>query len=247
MFVDIEWGEHGAVSPSETTVIIDVLSFSTATTLAVERGMTIYPFPDINLARQFGKVSGIEVAGKRADPSARYTLSPASFMDATSEDQLILPSPNGSRLSLMAAGQIVLIGCLRNACAVAEKLRTRHDATMLVPAGERWPDGSIRFALEDYLGAGAILRHLNCDKSAEARACEATFFAVQDNLIETLLKCRSGLELTTRSYQDDVTIAAQLDLSPVVPQLIRENDVYSAVLKSIGNDLGPRQIVYYTG
>lgn len=245
MFIDIEWGEAGARAEVDTSVIIDVLSFSTATTLAVERGMTIYPFPDPTLARRFGEASGIDVAGKRTDPAARYTLSPASFLEATGEDRLILPSPNGSRLSGMAAGQTVLIGCLRNARAVAEKLRARGDATMLVPAGERWPDGTIRFALEDYLGAGAILRQLNCDKSAEARVCEAAFSAVQDRLTETLLTCRSGRELTTRGYQSDVTIAAQIDLSPTVPQLIRAKDVYSAVLKSIGDDLGPKPIVYY--
>jgi 2-phosphosulfolactate phosphatase len=246
MFADMEWGEHGAASVSETTVIIDVLSFSTSCTLAVEHGIAVYPFPHTDLAQSFGRATGIEVAGKRRDLSARYTLSPASFTKPAETERLILPSPNGSRLSLLAMGNSILIGCLLNAQAVAASLTARGGDVMLVPAGERWPDDTIRFALEDYLGAGAILQHLACDKSPEAMVCEAAFSAVQNRLLETLLDCRSGQELIGRGYRSDVEIAAHLNSAQTVPKLSQKNQFYSDWFGSTPETLFARPVAFYT-
>ena len=63
-------------------------------------------------------------------------------------------------VSLAAApsGSLVLAGCLRNARAVAEFAQQAGRTFNVIPSGERWRDGSMRPALEDALGAGAILR-----------------------------------------------------------------------------------------
>ncbi|MFC6343001.1 2-phosphosulfolactate phosphatase, partial [Nocardioides hankookensis] len=43
--ISFEWGPTGAAAiAAPTTVVVDVLSFTTTLTVAVERGMTVFPF-----------------------------------------------------------------------------------------------------------------------------------------------------------------------------------------------------------
>ena len=69
----------------------------------------------------------------------------------------------------------VVAASLRKASAVGRWLHDRgygtDRAVAVLPAGERWPDGSLRPALEDLLGAGAVLQAL--DASREACSPEA--------------------------------------------------------------------------
>ena len=77
--------------------------------------------------------------------------------------RLVLPSPNGSAIAAAAPG-VTVAASLRNASAVAEWLSERFrgdvEPVSVIAAGERWPDGSLRPALEDLLGAGAVLSAL---------------------------------------------------------------------------------------
>ena len=132
----------------------------------------------------------------------------------------MLPSPNGARVSLAAApsGAVVLAGCLRNARAVAEVAQQAGRTFNVIPSGERWRDGSMRPALEDALGAGAILAPAR-PRSPEAEAAVAIFERCRDNLLMTLDACGSGRELDERGHHDDKFIAAELDASACVPRL----------------------------
>jgi 2-phosphosulfolactate phosphatase len=86
----------------------------------------------------------------------------------------------------------------------------------VIPAGERWLDGSLRPALEDWLGAGAILRGLPGARSPEAESAIALFERHRDRLVEILDQCGSGRELDGRGHQNDKLIAGQLDASSCV-------------------------------
>lgn len=89
-------------------------------------------------------------------------------------------------------------------------------------AGECWPDGSLRPAVEDLWGAGAVaasLQDLGHDLSEEAGVAAAVFRAVEARLTEALHNCSSGRELVDGGFAHDVVIAAELDQSTVVPWL----------------------------
>jgi 2-phosphosulfolactate phosphatase len=131
---------------------------------------------------------------------------------------LVLPSPNGSTLSL-TAGAGVLAACLRNCRAVAEEVRRRGLPVAVIPAGEQWPDGSLRPALEDLLGAGAVLAELPGRLSPEAELAVAAFERFLHRLGEALAGCVSGRELTARGFPEDVELAAAYADSEAVPIL----------------------------
>ena len=63
----------------------------------------------------------LAVDRKRLSTETPYSLSPASLTAIPAETSLVLPSPNGSAISALAAqlGRPMLAGCLRNAAAVA--------------------------------------------------------------------------------------------------------------------------------
>jgi 2-phosphosulfolactate phosphatase len=87
------------------------------------------------------------------------------------------------------------------------------------PAGEQWPDGSLRLAVEDWLGAGAILCRLPGRKSPEAAAAVAAFESGRDAIPDLLAASGSGRELIARGFRIDVEMAAQVDVSSHVPRL----------------------------
>ncbi|MET8954515.1 2-phosphosulfolactate phosphatase [Streptomyces sp. NPDC004393] len=100
----------------------------------------------------------------------------------------------------------------------------------MIAAGERWPDGCLRPALEDLLGAGAViaaLRQCGRDRlSPEAAVAAAAFQAVGD-VAATVTTCASGRELVDLGYADDVAIATEPDACKVVPVLINGADAYA--------------------
>jgi 2-phosphosulfolactate phosphatase len=227
-----EWGVNGleSLAPSEVIIVVDVLSFSTCVDVAVSRGAAILPYPGKDeSARQFAALHGAELAGARG--KARFSLSPVSFAAVEADVRCVLPSPNGAALALRAGsrGGVVLAGCLRNAAAVAEAAASLGSTFSVCPAGERWPDDSLRPAVEDWLGAGAILRLLPGPKSPEARAAIAAFEAARGKLREVIRACSSGRELIEGGYGSDVELAADWDISSTVPRL--ERGAFTALRK----------------
>jgi 2-phosphosulfolactate phosphatase len=152
------------------------------------------------------------------------SLSPAPMSRVTGVERLVLPSPNGSSIcaQLASSGVPVVGACLRNRAAVARHLRDAG-TLVVVAAGERWPDGSLRPCVEDLWGAGAVLAALVDlgveDLSPEAEVAAAVFRAVEGELPARLSACASGLELAEAGFSEDVDVASMLDVSEVVPVL----------------------------
>jgi 2-phosphosulfolactate phosphatase len=216
-----EWGAAGlaALAAADVIIVVDVFSFTTCVDVAVARGGAILPYAWADPgAIDFARTQGAELAGKRR--LTKYSLAPASYLDVERGFRCVLPSPNGAHVTLAAAAAapIVLAGSLRNAHAVADAASRLGRTFNVIPAGERWRDGSLRPALEDGIGAGAILRWLPGSRSPEADAAVATFERYETCLIDTLDRCGSGRELEERGHTQDKDLAGALDVSDCVPK-----------------------------
>jgi 2-phosphosulfolactate phosphatase len=234
MHIDCQWSLAGAAQPADFAIIVDILSFSTSVSIAAERGAQVFPLgPDDDAGDALAGLVGARAAGRKRDPGS-LSLSPASLMNLQPGDAIVLRSPNGARCSLAAAAPHVFCGSLRNASAIARSAAEAGGKIMLVPAGEVWPDGSLRVAFEDQAGAGAIISALSAlDPAAvltpEARAARAVFEEAKRDLLARLLACPSGEELTARGFARDVELAAQLDASSVAPMLMMHRQRYRAI------------------
>ncbi|MEU6826727.1 2-phosphosulfolactate phosphatase [Streptomyces atriruber] len=149
-------------------MVVDVLSFTTSVTVAVEAGTRVFPYRwRDETAATFAEDVGADLAvGRRmATASSPWSLSPAALRRAPFTPRLVLPSPNGSAIAASAGELPVIAGALRNATAVSQWLvregyGTTERPIAVIASGERWPDGSLRPAMEDLLGAGAIIAAL---------------------------------------------------------------------------------------
>lgn len=218
--------EHGPaglaalLGPGPVVVaVVDVLSFSTAVVVAVDAGALVAPAP---LGPPPAAPEGAVLAGDRG--SGGPSLSPASLAGLPPGTRLVLPSPNGGALAAAASagGATVIAGSVRNAAAVTADLRRRLDAdpqltAVVLAAGERWPDGSLRPAIEDLHGAALVLAGLPEEwLSAEARAA-TTAAGLAPAIVADGASAR---ELVDRGFPDDVSSALQRDASATVPALV---------------------------
>lgn len=224
--VRFDWGPRGLEAAgvgADVAVVVDVLSFSTAVDVAVGRGAIVHPFAHRDAgARAFAESLGALVVVSRKDvsPDHPLSLSPVSLRALPHGCTLVMPSPNGSAASVAAKdmGVTLLAGCLRNATAVARAARARGRTILVLAAGERWPDGSLRPALEDLLGAGAILSALRGSFSPEAAVAAESFSP--ENVRSLIEASASGRELIARGFREDVEVATAYDESELVPLLV---------------------------
>jgi 2-phosphosulfolactate phosphatase len=232
--IRLDWGPAGAAELSRSCavlVIVDVLSFTTAVDVAVARGIRVHPVPWSGYpADAYAQRIGAPVAVGRSavSPDQPWSLSPASLARAPVVPDLVLPSPNGSAICAAAAstGIPVVAACLRNAGAVAGWLLAGGYGSVsaaigVIAAGERWPDGSLRPAVEDLLGAAAVVDGLtrgDATLSVEAAVALAALASVPD-VPAAVRGCVSGRELAEAGYAADVAAAVEVDASAVVPVL----------------------------
>lgn len=228
--VRCEWGPVGAarVAGDGAIVVVDVLSFSTAVSVLVERGTAVLPAPwrddrAASLAQDHD--AELAVGRREVTEASPWSLSPAALRRAPATPRLVLPSPNGSAIAAASTG-VVVAACLRNATAVGQWLRSQgygmDRAVSVIPAGERWPDGSLRPALEDLLGAGAVIAALSAGSLSPEAAAVATLHDAMTPaaVADAVRTCASGRELAAGGFGEDVDIAVEIDESGVVPLLV---------------------------
>jgi 2-phosphosulfolactate phosphatase len=232
--VRFDWGTDGlghVAADADAVVVVDVLRFTTAVSVAVGREGLVLPYmwDTGDAARAYADRYDAELAGKGRDGG--WSLSPTDLAKLPMGSRLVLPSPNGSALAFgaldQALGVTVLAGCLRNAAAVAAVAGSAGAGPVaVVAAGERWGGnlGALRPSVEDLLGAGAVIDGLVAvagrpadGLSPEAQAARAAFLAARDDLPGWLAGSASGRELAAWGWDDDVDAAAVLDAEDVAP------------------------------
>jgi 2-phosphosulfolactate phosphatase len=226
--VRFDWGPDGAATLAggvDVVVVVDVLSFTTAVSVATARGAVVFPYPWQEGAAEFAAAKGATLAGTRDEGG--LSLSPVSLTALHLGDRIALRSPNGATICsrLFETGARVIAGCLRNASAVSAFVAKRAWSVAVIAGGERWPGAAsgIRPCLEDLLGAGAILSGLAQEQcSPEALAAVAAYRRFEGELTSALMNSVGGRELSAWGYREDVQIAAALDADSVVPALTKE-------------------------
>ena len=131
-----------------------------------------------------------------------------------------------------ASGAVVLLGCLRNAAAVAGAVHAVQDrrgartTVAVIACGERTSgrdDAPVRVAVEDQLGAGAIIDALSArgidHSSPEAAVAGEGFRGLRRAAKHLLTASGSGQELIDRGLRDEVLAASELDATEAVAVL----------------------------
>ena len=127
---------------------------------------------------------------------------------------------NGTRAIADAApAGRVLLGCLRNAPAVARELEASGtDSVYLVCAGSAG-----RFTVEDFLGAATII---SCMNAPEWRQNDAAWLALdfmqrhRDNVHRALKESRAGRWFAENDRMDAFRFVADVGASYLVPEVV---------------------------
>jgi len=194
--VRLEWGVDGVrrLAHSDIVVVVDVLRFSSTVSREVAAGRSV----PLDASAHAVSINGAAIAAAAAE-----------------------------------AGATVMLGCLRDASAVASAVfaeqtaRAARTSVAVIAAGEltgRERGAPVRFAVEDQLGAGAVvdaLAALGIDhtSSEAAAACEA-FRGLRGAVRHLLTASGSGQELLERDARDEVLAAAEIDADATAPVLV---------------------------
>ncbi|MBN2542160.1 2-phosphosulfolactate phosphatase [bacterium] len=236
--VTIDWFLEGvdyAQKQNNITIIVDTLRFSSATVTAVANGFEIYPVSDQDYGRELARKVGAELSGKPGQ--AKYSISPLSYLNCDEENRkVVLFSPNGAACSERILGNYYgLVGTLLNARAAGSlitKLAKRYDSDVtVIAAGEQraiddghrvtyFKEESVRvFAIEDYLGAGAIISNIELPKTPEAQLCELACKAALKDIAALLRESFSGKFLIQHGMGNDFDHCVQTDIYDTVPMI----------------------------
>ena len=217
---------------ADAYVVIDVLRFSTTVAAALASGFReIHVFSELSEAVKFARENKAllvaEVEGVKPK-DADLDNSPTAIIDyvkkyGVGSGKLAIRTTSGalivSEAISLGLGN-VLVGSLVNARFVAEALEElRPSSINIVCAGFR----RAKFAIEDFLGAGAIICELagitEVNLFDEAMAALHTYLSLRDDLLGAIRSGRSGRFLCSTGRDRDVVFASKVNTVNAVPVL----------------------------
>lgn len=217
-----------AMSPEKladaTAVVIDTFLATTTLLTIFENGARrVFPVDSVDEAAELGKglpetpiyggeQDALKIEGYDCGPlPEEYPPSLVSGRD------VVFVTTNGTRaLSAASTASELVVGCLRNAPAVADHLR-RSDPEKLyiVCAGSAG-----HFTLEDFLGAAAIITRLD---TSGAKLNDAAWLALElserfeREPIGTLRESRAGRWFTRNDREETLRFVGDVGASQLVP------------------------------
>lgn len=221
----------GAVVQEATVVVVDVVRATTTMVEALANGArAIYPTDStesaVKLASSLGREDTLLCGERKGLKVEGFDLgnSPAEFAPETVEGKrLVMSTTNGT----VAVAQVqeaprVLVGAFINLQAVADAVR--GDARVAILCAGR----AGRFALDDTLCAGHLLRRLGPDLEMNDAARAAWELAGAVPPSRAFLEgTEAGRALDAIGLAGDLEVCAQVDRHPVVVEL-REKALVAA-------------------
>ena len=199
----------------DVAIMVDVLRASTTITVALEKIPNIIPTREIEEALAIAPEHQAFLAGERGGATIEgfdVGNSPIEIKNLHCKT-LIITTSNGTRILEGINGR-ALIGSFINAQSVAKKAeKIAKDHIEVVMAGVRG-----QFAIEDFLGAGEIISHLQDHELDEMG--QAAVMAIQNPKLvdQTVKKSRSARNLRKLGFGEDVDFCLQRDKSNLVPE-----------------------------
>jgi 2-phosphosulfolactate phosphatase len=217
----------------KSVVVFDVLRATSSMTAALAAGVKeIRIFGDVESAARAAVDAGegrLLCGEVKCLPPPGFDLgnSPGAFDAAAHHGRTaFLATTNGTRAVIAAHGAAahVLVGAIVNATAVARELRRLALNVTLLCAGT---GGEV--AMEDVLGAGAVLDSLTRLKTGRAHNDAASialhlFRACRDRLIEVMSEAAGGRNLIDVGLKRDIELCAQLDRFGDIVGIVRDDD-----------------------
>lgn len=142
-------------------------------------------------------------------------------------------SRNGAAVAAAASASTVLVGGIRNAAAVARAVQTVQERTgertsvAVIAAGELDAEGLMRFAVEDHLGAGAIIAALT-DLGIDHTSPEAAVAAEGFRALRGALRHLLGASGSGREIAGGIPATARIEASGLIPSTAEEAAVLDA-------------------
>jgi len=220
------------ISPEElfgaTAVVLDVLAATTTLLTIIENGARhVFPARSLEEAEEIaGKldaaqlIRGGEQGGKNIPGYDLGPLPQEYPPEAVVDRDVIFVTTNGTRaIAGAASAEKVLVGCLRNAPAIARYLEdSGTESAYLICAGSKG-----RFNHEDFLGAAIILSYMNPeDWRLDDAATMALDFAHhhEGNIRQALESGRVGRWFVENGHARTLDFFAAVGASKLVPEVV---------------------------
>ncbi len=199
----------------DVAIMVDVLRASTTINTALEKIPNIIPTLEIEEALALAPKHQAFLAGERRGATIEgfdAGNSPLEIQNLHGET-LIITTSNGTRILKGITGR-ALVGSFINAQTVARKAKEiATDHIEVVMAGVRG-----NFAIEDFLGAGEIISHLQDQELDEMAQASCLAIENPEKVDKAVRNSRSARNLMKLGFGEDIDFCIQRDKSKLVPE-----------------------------
>ncbi|MEM0014228.1 MAG: 2-phosphosulfolactate phosphatase [Zestosphaera sp.] len=245
VIVRVTWFREGLGEEADAVVVVDVLRFSTTVAVALSLGFKhIYAFSELSDAINFARLRKLpllaEVHGLKPQ-EADLDNSPSELMRHGATylkrgiNELVIRTTSGAAILSEAARRgfkNIFISSTVNARSVAEALLSKGYSTINIVCGGL--DLS-KFAIEDYVGAGALIEELTSLEPRvvledEGLAALHMYRSARESLLELFSRGRSGKIVTSTGHYEDIVVASGVNSLNIVPQATPLNQPGGALI-----------------